>query len=105
MLIGREVMRMKIKNEDKIMIEEEENKIKYFTLGIVVGFLMVLISIFMGNNNILMALGVMLMGTVVIIFPFCTPDTVKLLGYKESKILGRILGIITIAVGIWIWIS
>lgn len=96
---------MDIKNEDENLSKKDEHKIKYFILGIIIGFLLVLIGVFKGNNNILMALGIMLTGTVIIIFPFCTPETVKLLGYKKSKSLGRILGAALIAVGIWVWIA
>lgn len=96
---------MNIKNEDNDILKKDEHKIKYFILGIIIGFLLILIGVFIGNNNILMALGIMLTGTVIIIFPFCTPETVKLLGYKRSKSLGRILGVVLIVVGIWVWIA
>lgn len=93
---------MKKRFEDKDEMKRDEQKTKYFIFGILIGFLMVLFSIFMGNNNTVMASGIIIMGITIMAFPLCTPETVKLLGYRKSKQLGRILGIIMIVLGIWI---
>lgn len=82
-----------------------KHKIKYFTLGIIIGFIIVVISVLMQNNNNLMSIGLMTMGITITIFPFCTPDTIKLVGYKKSKIIGRILGLVLILISLWIKIG
>lgn len=78
---------------------------KCFIGGMSIGFLAVLVGILMGNNTTILGLGVLVMGLVTIMFPLCTPDTVKVLGDKKAKLLGRFLGIVLAVVGVWIWKS
>lgn len=54
-----------------------KHKMKYFALGITIGFIIVLISVLMQNNNDLMSIGLIIMGITITIFPLCTPDTIK----------------------------
>jgi len=42
------------------------------------------------------------MGIDVVVLPFTTPETTTFLGYRKSKVVGRILGILLIAVGLWV---
>ena len=65
----------------KKAMEKDEPKIKYFISGIVLG-----------------------MGIDVVVLPFTTPETTAVLGYQKSKLVGRVAGILLIAVGIWIGI-
>ena len=46
--------------------------------------------------------GIIVMGITVVLFPFTTPETIALFGNKKSRFIGRILGMILIAVGIWV---
>lgn len=58
-----------------------------------------------GNENlVLAAVGILvsLLGMLVIIFPFTTPETIHWLGIKKSIILMRALGVLTILIGIFI---
>lgn len=50
------------------------------------------------------AIGLILfaMGTLIIVFPFATPETVQWLGIRKSKITVRILGLSTVALGMTI---
>lgn len=93
---------MKPESSENERVESDSHKLKYFFAGIAIGFLVILISVFMGSNKSLMASGIIIMGLTIGIFPFCTPDTVKLIGYRNSKLFGRILGVILIGVGIWV---
>lgn len=43
------------------------------------------------------------MGFVILFLPFCTPQTVQMLGLKKSAVIGRILGVIVIALGIFMY--
>lgn len=82
------------------MIEKDKHKVKYFIMGIVVGFLIMLYGV-VSNREFTLGVGIVLMGIVVVLFPFTTPDTIAILGYAKSKLVGRILGLILIIVGIW----
>ena len=42
------------------------------------------------------------MGITVVLLPFNNPETIALFGNKKSRFIGRILGMILIAVGIWV---
>lgn len=56
----------------------------------------------LSNRNFIIGVGITLMGIVVVSLPFTTPETTAFLGYQKSKFLGRIQGILLIAVGIWV---
>lgn len=90
-----------MKGNGSKMIENDKHKIKYFTMGIVVGFLIMLCGVVL-NRDFILGVGIVLMGIVVVLFPFTTPDTISILGYPKSKIVGRILGLTLIIVGIWV---
>lgn len=96
---------MRNQSEDNKQISMDLPKVKYFLIGIIAGFLLILVSILAGNNSTLLAIGIVLMGITTIVFPFCTPETVRLLGYEKSKWLGRILGVVLIFIGIWIFVK
>ena len=46
--------------------------------------------------------GIIVMGVTVVLLPFTTPETTVLFGNKKARFIGRILGMILIAVGIWV---
>ena len=71
-----------------------------FILGIVLGFLIILYGISLSNRTSAIGIGIIVMGIDVVLLPFTTPETVSLLGYQKSKLAGRLLGILLIAVGI-----
>ena len=87
----------------KKAMEKDELKVKYFILGIILGFLVMFYGI-ISNSRFLVGMGSIVMGIDVILFPFTTPETTAFLGYKKSKFVGRIAGILLIAVGIWVGI-
>ena len=81
--------------------EKDEHRIKYFAGGIVLGLLVIAVSAFT-KSVFMVGIGVIIMGIVVFLLPFTTPETIAFLGYKRAKIAGRIAGIVLIAVGIWV---
>lgn len=87
----------------KKAVEKDEPKFKYFTSGIVLGFLVMFYGI-ISNGSFLIGIGSIVMGIDVVLFPFTTPETTAFLGYQKSKLVGRIEGIVLIAVGIWVGI-
>ena len=76
-------------------------KIKYFLIGMSIGFLVMLYGVLSDSDSIIGS-GIIIMGIVTVVLPFATPETVALLGYQKSRIVGRILGILLIIVGIWV---
>lgn len=89
--------------EDKYrkMVEKDSRKVKYFIIGIMVGFLIMFYGI-LSNNTAIIGAGIILMGMIVAALPFTTPETIALLGYQKSKIVGKILGILLMITGIWV---
>ena len=82
-------------------IEKAESRIKYFFIGIIIGFLVVFYGV-ISNSDFIIGDGIIVTGIVAVVLPFTTPETVALLGYQKSRIVGRILGILLIVVGIWV---
>ena len=87
----------------KKAMEKDELKVKYFILGIILGFLVMFYGI-ISNSRFLGGMGSIVMGIDVVLFPFTTPETTAFLGYQKSKFVGRIAGILLTAVGIWMGI-
>ena len=86
----------------KEALEKDSRKTKYFILGIALGFLILLYGIALSNRASAIGIGIIVMGIDVVLLPFTTPETATLLGYQKSKLVGRLLGILLIAVGIWV---
>ncbi len=84
----------------KERIGKDGSKIKYFIAGMLIGFLVMLCGV-LANHDIVMGAGIALMGMVVLL-PLATPETIVLMGYQKSKIIGRVLGALLTAVGIWV---
>ena len=51
-----------------------------------------------------MGIGIAVMGIDVVLLPFTTPETAAFWGYEKAKFVGRILGVVLVAVGIWVGI-
>lgn len=96
-----EFCRDECKNNYMRMLEKDGSKIKYFILGIVIGFLVMFWGIISGSS-LKMGFGIGLMGITVTLFPFTTPETTAILGYERAKLVGRLLGVLLIIVGAWI---
>ncbi|MDU5440513.1 MAG: hypothetical protein E6109_14355 [Ruminococcus sp.] len=84
------------------MVYKDSHKIKYFTLVLLGGFWVMFYGIISNNNVFIIGIGITTMGIDIVLLPFATPETNALLGYWKSKLLGRMLGILLIAVGIWV---
>ena len=46
--------------------------------------------------------GMLLIGSDILLFPLVTPQTTALLGMRTARWLGRVLGAVTMAAGVWI---
>ena len=92
----------KCESSYKEAVEKDNPKIKYFILGIALGFFIILYGIALSNLTSAIGIGIIVMGIDVVLLPFTTPETAELLGYQKAKLVGRLLGILLIAVGIWV---
>lgn len=82
-------------------IAKDYPKIKYFIFGIVIG----VVALFLGSfqqSDFYVGSGMIIIGITIVLWPLTTPETMKMLGYKKARILGRILGIMCFIFGIGI---
>ena len=79
----------------------ECDKIKYFISSIILGFLAMFYGV-VSSRNCMIGSGIIVMGVTVVLLPFTTSETTALFGNKKARFIGRILGMILIAVGIWV---
>jgi hypothetical protein len=85
-------------------IKFQQHAEKYAKLFLVLLLTPVLLVIpgffFLDQMLLFVALMFFIMGVVIIIFPFTTPQTVDMVGVKKSLLLGRICGGICILMGV-----
>ena len=86
----------------KKMAEADSHKVKYFISGIILGFLIMFYGIVSNSNTFIIGFGIIVMGIDTVLLPFTTPETNIFWGYRKSKFIGRILGILLIIVGTWV---
>ena len=91
------VINVKTTIQRTLNIEKAEGKIKYFIIGIIIGFLVMIYGV-LSNSDFIIGDGIIVIGIVAVVLPFATSETVALLGYQKSKIVGRILGILLVVV-------
>ena len=91
------VINVKTTIQRTLNIEKAEGKIKYFIIGIIIGFLVMIYGV-LSNSDFIIGDGIIVIGIVTVVLPFSTSETVALLGYQKSKIVGRILGILLVVV-------
>ena len=91
------VINVKTTIQRTLNIEKAEGKIKYFIIGIIIGFLVMIYEV-LSNSDFIIGDGIIVIGIVTVVLPFATSETVALLGYQKSKIVGRILGILLVVV-------
>mgnify|MGYP000069724528 CR=1 FL=1 len=84
-------------------IEKDKHKIKYFMFGIILGFSVMFYGV-ISSSYFIMGIGIAVMGIDVVLLPFTTPETAAFWGYEKAKFVGRILGVVLVAVGIWVGI-
>ena len=68
-----------------------------FLAGIVSGLVLAALS---GFKHALRPAGVFVIGLTVLLFPFVTPQTVKIFGLQKGMLLGRLVGIILVVMGV-----
>lgn len=82
-------------------VHKDETKTMIFMAGVAAGFFLLLIGIFVQRATFIGA-AVALVGVTVTCLPFATPETIDWLGYRPARLMARILGLLVLAVGVWI---
>lgn len=81
-----------------------EKGIPFFLTGMIIGIIASISGLFVGvfGSGVLKmsGIGLLILGTIFFIFPFVTPQTVKIFGLKQGMFFGRIGGIILFLLGI-----
>ena len=88
-------------NNYRKIIEKDRHKTYDLILGIILGFLVMFYGVVL-SRNCMLGSGIIVMGVTVVLLPFTTPETTVLFGNKKARFIGRILGMLLIAVGIWV---
>lgn len=91
----------------KEALQSIRKRMKWFAIGIVGSLLLIFSAAFMasagkGGHSLAGGGGMILLGITLVLFPYCTPETYQKLGYVKASWLGRGLGILTGAFGVWI---
>lgn len=86
-----------------------EKGIFFYVIGVVLGAFMSIASIFnpiIGKDLMpITIIGIFVLGITIVITPFVTPQTTKLLGLKRGMFSGRICGIISIIIAIILFLK
>lgn len=85
-------------------VEHDLKHIKYFTIGIIIGLIMVFYGVGFYKETI-QGMGILFLSIVIMIFPFSTSETTTLFGYQKAKLFVRFLALILFLLGIWIILS
>jgi len=79
-----------------------ETHLKHFFLGLILPGIASILLVIVNLNALSIFVVLAGIGITIIIFPFTTPQTNELLGFKTAILLVRILGIILIGLGYFI---
>ena len=83
------------------MMDKDSHKIKYFTLGIILGFLVMFYGIISNNNVFIIGIGIVVMGIDVVLLPFTTPFFVR--GFLAGGIKVLVMLLLLLVVNIIIY--
>ncbi len=76
-------------------------KVKYLMGTLAVALIFIILGGFL-FGRLMTGIGCIILGLGIMLWPFCTPDMVRMLGYQRSRVLARVLAVICIFLGIWI---
>ena len=79
----------------------DQRCIKWFLLLLAAGVLALFVGALDGQDA-LVGGGMLLIGSDILLFPLVTPETTALLGMRAARRVGRALGAVTMAAGVWI---
>lgn len=93
-------------NDYELEMRSIQKNLKWFYMGITVGVIVMFIGAFHSDpiwQSRLVGGGMFELGTIIVLFPYCTPQTYALFGFKKAKRIGRMLGMVMEWIGILIY--
>lgn len=81
-------------------MKHDQPRVKLYSIGVIAG---ILILIYGGIMDVSEAMGVgaIIIGMTFLFMPFLPTGTVKSMGYRRSRMLGRMAGVVMLVMGIW----
>lgn len=81
-------------------MKHDQPRVKLYSIGMIAG---ILILIYGGIMDVSEAMGVgaIIIGMTFLFMPFLPTGTVKSMGYRRSRMLGRMAGVVMLVMGIW----
>lgn len=81
-------------------MKHDQPRVKLYSIGMIAG---ILILIYGGIMDVSEAMGVgaIIIGMIFLFMPFLPTGTVKSMGYRRSRMLGRMAGVVMLVMGIW----
>lgn len=82
-------------------MKHDQPRVKLYSIGMIAG---ILILIYGGIMDVSEAMGVgaIIIGMTFLFMPFLPTGTVKSMGYRRSRMLGRMAGVVMLVMGIWV---
>lgn len=93
-------------NDYEVEMRSIQKNLKWFYIGIAVGVIVMLIGAFSSDplwQSRLVGGSMFELGTIIVLFPYCTPQTYEMFGFKKTKVIGRMMGMITELIGLAIY--
>lgn len=81
-------------------MERDQPRVKLYSIGMIAGALVLAYGGFM-NVDEAMGVGAIIIGMTFLFMPFLPLGTVKSMGYRRSRMLGRFAGAVMMFFGIW----
>ena len=86
-----------------IALVKMKKNLKWFGICISISVMLLLLGAFLDlpfDKKYILGNGMALLGITIILFPFCTPETYEKYGYVKTTKIGRLLGGLTVLLGI-----
>lgn len=90
-------------NDYEVEMRSIQKNLKWFYIGIAIGVIVMLIGAFYPDplwQSRLVGGSMFELGTIIVLFPYCTPQTYEMFGFKKTKRIGRMMGMITELIGL-----
>ena len=81
-------------------MKHDQPRVKLYSIGMIAGILILIYGGIM-NGSEAMGVGAIIIGMTFLFMPFLPTGTVMSMGYRRSRMLGRVAGVIMLVMGIW----
>ena len=81
-------------------MKHDQPRVKLYSIGMIAGILILMYGGIMDVSEA-MGVGAIIIGMTFLFMPFLPTGTVKSMGYRRSRMLGRMAGVVMLVMGIW----